>query len=214
MEKMDISPSHSKKKTSTKMKKIKTKKSQLLKRVRELPRCYTLSQFKISNENINSFKSFINAPNDCVINALQLMGNLDTISSNILRISCVGENGFNKDQIEKIFILLKGHNFEFKSTSNFDTFAKNIETNLLPGHVVFAGYKTSRVLPGQIGGHVFILGRYLDGKIMYIDPQLNTICDINTCQDLIRNGGDSYYVLYNSEEKLTNEQFEKFGFTL
>jgi hypothetical protein len=49
---------------------------------------------------------------------------------------------------------------------------------------------------------------------MYIDPQLNTICDINTCQDLIRNGGDSYYVLYNSEEKLTNEQFEKFGFTL
>ena len=206
---MNISPSHSK--TKTKKNKSKqnkhSKKTQLLKTVRiknSFPECNTLSQFKISDENIMNFKRYIKSPMDCVINALQLMGILDIVTSNMLRISCVGTNGFEKDQIEKIFILYVGVNFEFKSTKDFNEFANTIENKLLPGHVVFAGYT----------GHVFILGRHLDGKIMYIDPQIDTICYINTCQDLIRNGGKEYFILFNSEEKLTNTHLEYLGFTL
>jgi hypothetical protein len=141
---------------------------------------------------------------DCVINALQLIGVLDTFSSNILRISCVGSTGFEKDQIEKIFVLYKGVNFDFKSTKNFDEFANSIETQLLPGNIVFAGFT----------GHVFIIGRYLNGKLVYIDPQINTICDIITCQDILKKGGKEYFILFNSKEKLTNPQLEYLGFTL
>ena len=168
------------------------------------PECNILSQFRISDDNIMNFRRHIQSPMDCVINALQLMGVLDTLSSNILRISCVGKNGFEKEQIEKIFILYAGVNFEFKSTKNFDEFAKNIEIQLSPGNVVFAGYS----------GHVFIIGRYFSGQIVYIDPQLNTICDVLECQEIIKNGGTEYYILFNSKDKLTNIQLEYLGFTL
>jgi hypothetical protein len=111
MEKMNISPSHSKTKISRKKSKTKTnikktKKSQLLKNIRlnHRPMCKKLSIFKISDENINSFQRFINAPMDCVINALQLIGLLDSLTSNIFRISCVGKQGFELIQIEKLFI--------------------------------------------------------------------------------------------------------------
>lgn len=226
MEKMDISPSHSKKKKPRKKSKSnlkkQTKKSQLLKetRLEHRPMCNILSQFKISDENIDSFQRYINSPMDCFINALQLMGLLDSLTSNIFRISCVGKQGFEIMQIEKIFILLnkEKHNFDFISTKNFDEFAKTIETNLLPGHVVFAGYSTDKLVgdnwANKTNGHVFIIGRYHDGRIVYIDPQIDTICDINTCQHLIRNRGDNYYLLHNSEEKLTNKQMEKLGFIL
>jgi len=168
------------------------------------PECDILSQFKISDENIMNFKRYLKSPMDCVINALQLMGILDTLSSNILRISCVGTTGFEKEQIEKIFTLYTGVNFEFKSTKKFDEFVQIIETQLLPGNVVFAGYT----------GHVFIIGRYLNGQLVYIDPQLNIICNILECQDMIRNGGKEYFILFNSQDKLTNQQLEHLGFTL
>jgi hypothetical protein len=141
---------------------------------------------------------------DCVINALQLIGILDTFSGNILRISCVGSTGFEKDQIEKLFILYVGLNFEFKATNDFDDLLNTIDTQLLPGYVVFAGYT----------GHVFIIGRYLNGKLVYIDPQINTICDIITCQDILKKGGKEYFILFNSKENLTNPQLEYLGFTL
>jgi hypothetical protein len=173
------------------------------------PECNILSQFKISDENIMNFKRHIKSPMDCVINALQLMGILDTLSSNMLRISCVGTNGFQKDQIEKLFILYIGLNFEFKATNDFDDLLNTIDTQLLPGHVVFAGYS----LKGS-SGHVFIIGRYLNGQLVYIDPQINTICDILECQELIKDEGKQYFILFNSEEKLTNPQLEYLGFTL
>ena len=185
-------------------KKARTNKIHSARIKNSFPECNILSQFKISDENIMNFKRHIQSPMDCVINALQLMGVLDTLSSNILRISCVGSRGFEKEQIEKIFTLYTGVNFEFKSTKNFDEFANTIETQLLPGNVVFAGYT----------GHVFIIGKYLDGRLVYIDPQLNTICDINICQDMLKNGGKEYFILFNSEEKLTSTQLEYLGFTL
>ena len=189
---------------SNRIKKARTNKVRNIRIKNSFPQCNILSQFKISDENIMNFRRHIQSPMDCVINALQLMGILDTLSGNILRISCVGSTGFEKYQIEKIFILYTGVNFEFKSTKDFDEFAKMIETLLLPGNVVFAGYT----------GHVFIIGRYLNGQLVYIDPQLNTICDILNCQDMIKNGGNEYFVLFNSEEKLTSTQLEYLGFTL
>ena len=139
---------------------------------------------------------------DCVINALQIFGALDIKSSNILRISCAGDAGFYKEQIEKIFILLLGNNFNFKSSDNYQEFVEIIEKTLLPGHGVFAGYT----------GHVFIIARKENGVIMLIDPQRSSIvCEINECQDYIRNKKE-YYLLFQSPEKMTPTQITSMGF--
>ena len=194
-------------KNTSKTRNTQKKRSKVIWKARvknSLPDCNNLSQFQINDENIQSFRRYINSPMDCVINALQLMGLLDTVTSNLFRISCVGTNGFEKDQIEKIFILYKGVNFEFKSTTNFNEFLNWIETKLLPGNVVFAGYT----------GHVFIIGRLLNGNIMYIDPQINKFCNIKTCQNLIMHEGKSYYLLFNSEKKLTIDQLNIIGFVV
>ena len=168
----------------------------------KLPECDILSQFGMTDNNIGSFKRYIQSPMDCFINALQLMGLIDVLTGNMVRISCAGQLGFTKPQIEKVFILYKGHNFDFKSTGNFDEFSQNIENNLQKNHAVFAGYT----------GHVFILARLANGDIMYIDPQINEFCNVNKCQDLIRNGGSTYYLLFHSKEKLNQYQLESIGF--
>jgi len=158
-----------------------------------------------------------------VINALQIMGFIDKVTSNILRISDIGDKfGFNKIQIEKIFILLKGTNFDFIAINNFNDFSQTVEQNLLPGHVIFAGYMEI-INKGELNEkgesdekifqHVFLIGRYLNGKIVLMDPQLQALCDINKCQDLIRNK-DEYYILYNSKESLTKSQLTKLGFIM
>ena len=169
-----------------------------------LPKCTTLSQFKISDENIAGFKRFVDKPMDCVINALQIFGALDNYSSNILRISCAGDAGFYKEQIEKIFILLLGNNFDFQSSDNYQEFVEVIEKTLLPGHGVFAGYT----------GHVFIIARKKNGVIMLIDPHRSSIlCEIDKCQDYIRDNKE-FYLLFQSPEKLTPGQLSSMGFYL
>jgi len=229
MEKMDISPlsssSSSKSMSSSKKtnkRKSKTQKKILWKkRATHLPISNIISQFEISDDNIKRFSRNVNSPYDCVINALQIMGFIDKVTSNILRISDIGDKfGFNKIQIEKIFILLKGTNFDFIAINNFNDFSQTVEQNLLPGHVIFAGYMEI-INKGELNEkgesdekifqHVFLIGRYLNGKIVLMDPQLQALCDINKCQDLIRNK-DEYYILYNSKESLTKSQLTKLGF--
>lgn len=194
-------------KTTTKMivttkskSKTKTKKSS----ISQLPECTIMSQFPMSDNNIVGFKRFINSPMDCVINALQLFGLLDTVSANLLRIpASLQDTGFSKEEIEMIFILFMGNNFTFTLTKNFQEFATYIETFLNPGYAIFAGYT----------GHVFILARHLNGEIMLIDPQEPIYCNINNCQDKIRTGSN-YFLLFNSVEKLSKSQLQKLGFSL
>jgi hypothetical protein len=169
-----------------------------------LPECNILSQFKISDRNITEFKRYLKKPMDCVINALQIFGILDNISANIIRISCVGENGFTTEQIEKIFMFVLGQKFHYKSMTNYDDFVRNIEETLSPGHGVFAGYADEY-------GHVFIIARRLDGVIMMIDPQLNMICEINDCQNQIPQES-TYFLLHHSPKKMNKQELEQQGF--
>jgi hypothetical protein len=168
-----------------------------------LPECTNLSQFQITDENISGFYRYIRSPTDCVINALQLFGLLDIVTSNLLRISAYGFT-ITKEKIEMMFILFKGNNFDFKSTTNFHEFAQQIETFLKPGYAVFAGYTD----------HVFILARKTNGVIVLIDPQIPTICDINDCQHLIQRPNSNYFLLFNSPQKLTNQQLQTVGFQI
>ena len=167
------------------------------------PQCDTLSQFVISDINIMNFKRYLHSPRDCVINALQIFGILDTISANVMRISHDKSN-IQKEQIEKIFVLTFGNNFEFKSTICFNEFTLNIYNLLKPGNGVFAGYL----------GHVFILARLTNGDIIFIDPGLHQICDVRLMNEYLENCPKPYFLLFNSNTRLSTEQLSHMGFLL
>lgn len=108
-----------------------------------LPPCNILAQFEIQDNFITEFQRLVPRPADCFINALQLAGLINSLNANIMRISSAGSTGFTKEAIEKIFILIKNYNFDFKSTKKFDVFLKMIRERLTPGNAVMAGYDTN-----------------------------------------------------------------------
>ena len=165
-----------------------------------LPVCNILSQFRITDEAILQFNRTFDAPMDCFINALQIMNVLDTKAANIMRISTLGMIGFNKEQIEIIFIYSYGTNFDFKNTNNYNEWVNMIKQLLKPGNVVFAGYT----------GHVFLIGRFLNGEIIYIDPSIPVLCSLSNyaCEQHlpINKPGFEWFLLFNSQEKLSVQQ--------
>lgn len=173
-----------------------------------LPPCVNLTYFRITDDQINSFETVVKSPMDCFINSLQLLGIINNVTADIMRISTAGKTGFTQEEIEKIFILLTGHNHDFKGTNSPDEFSIFIAKNLPPGNVVFAGHE------GQ-SKHVYLIGRTLNGTIKYIDPQIGQICDLSLehCQKLIINN-KIFRLMFNSEYKLTPEQLQILGFTV
>ena len=172
------------------------------------PFCDSLSLFPITNEQIASFSRNIQSPMDCFINALQLLGVINHLTANIMRISSAGKTGFLQEEIEKIFILITGHNHDFRAAPSSEDFSRWISTYLPPGHVVFAGHQGS-------SNHVYLIGRTLDGRISYIDPQLGTICDLQSeeCQKFISDN-TLFRLMFNSSTKLTSDQLRTLGFTI
>ena len=163
------------------------------------PPCVSLAQFKMSEENISSFRRIFNSPMDCVITALQLFGILDVRSANLMRISSLGKSGFTKEQIELIFMYTIRKNFDFKFTTNFTEFADYIMSNLRIGYAVFAGYE----------GHVFIIAKQSDGRLLYMDPkQTPAICLFGAeCQSSL-SIHKTFFLLHSSIDDLTDPQQE------
>jgi hypothetical protein len=193
---------------SNRTKIINTQKKYLTKRggwalgeesLRLFPRASTLAQFKISESNLLSFQRTFNSPMDCFINALQLAGMIDLKCANLLRISTKGQAGFSDEEIELISMYVTNHNYAYRSVDDYTVFSELIKQTLKPGHVVFAGYT----------GHIFLIGRHIDGKIVYIDPQVpNTPCYLADpqCEGLIRNGQNVWGLLFKSSVELTPAQ--------
>ena len=182
--------------------KSKNKKESLKQRILKLSRERNLSQFTMTDERIQNFKRFVKSPRDCFINAMQLMGMIDTTAANILRISFAGELGFKKEQIELIFTLKTSKPFKFYQM-NYEKFSDTIKNKLEAGNVVFAGYT----------GHVFLIGKIRNGDIVYIDPQTEIgICYLSdeNCEKLIQNKGD-YFLMYHTETLLSKDELRKLG---
>lgn len=174
-----------------------------------LPICTHLSQFQITDQQILNFKSIVTTSQmDCFINALQILGYVDVKTANMMRISSAGRTGFTQEEIEKIFIVVQGYNFDFKSTSSPAEFSTWISAHLQPGHVVFAGYE-------GLVNHVYLIGRFQNGQIVYIDPQAGTICDLTTpaCLQYISQQ-PILKLLFNSPTKLTPDNLKAIGFQL
>ena len=153
-----------------------------------------ISQFRMSDDNLYKFQRLVNNPKDCVINAMQIIGMIDSKAAEVLRIM-VGNRGFQVTEIESIFMLYRPHRFKFETFPNFEIWKKTFIRTLLPGNVIFAGYN----------GHVFIIGRLLNGLMVLIDPQLpegSRFCYLgenNMCENFIKYNSRTYYILTHSE---------------
>lgn len=212
---MSKSSGHNKNRIKNKSKKI-TKKNYEKKNSMKggLPPTNILSQFKISDDNIYNFRRFVSSSNDCVITAMQIIGMLDNITANLLRIALNKNAALGKDQIERIFTLYTGNLFDFISTRNFDEFLNYLRENLRPGNVVFAGHSNN--LSIETYGHAFIIGRTTDRKLLYIDPSISAICDLESkeCNELISGNHAPWYLLHNSERTLSIDELRNMGFTI
>ena len=202
-------------KTKTKTKSVKRKtntktksKTKLYGGVNNCTGEYILTQFRINDAQIQLFNRKVISPQDCVINAMQIIGMLDIYTANLLRITLVGQYGIDQPQIEKIFILYYGFTFKFDPVTSFQEFSNDITRCLQVGHVAFAGYQS-------VNGtkHVFLIGRKTDGHFYYIDPQINQICNLADPQCLHYIAGKSfYYLLKNNQMKLSDDEFRNMGF--
>lgn len=172
------------------------------------PECNNLSIFPITDENILKFNRTVQSPMDCFINTIELLGIIPSLTANIMRISSAGRTGFTKDEIEKIFILITGCNHDFKGTNSSLEFSEWISRHLPPGHVVFTGYEGDT-------RHVFLIGRKVNGVIVYIDPQIGLICDLSDegCQKYIANK-HIFRLLFHSTDRLNSDQLKLIGLSV
>lgn len=154
------------------------------------------SVFPITDENIYEFKRFIKKPMDCVINALQIIKIVDEYTANIMRI-CVGDYvGLNANQIQDILTLHNKKRYIFTEYLTNDKFAMAVNEDLPNGHVLFATGK----MQGMNFGHAFIIGKTLDNKFLYIDPQIEE-------HDLANNSG----IFCDLSHEKCNDMFSKYS---
>lgn len=152
-------------------------------------------QFPITDDKLSNFTRMIQKPKDCVINAFQILGLVDSRSAEIMRIA-VGETGLTEGQIEQVFNFVLKSRYKFVEDKDRSKLNDYVINTLKPGHVVFFGIKYSTEF--SIERHVFLIGKYLDGRLVYIDPQsADSGCILNEgeCYNKVFGNVISYYIL-------------------
>jgi len=133
-----------------------------------------VKEFPITDEVFSKFRRSRPKPNDCVINALELLGILDANSADISRIF-IGDKVVLQDQIEKVFeTVFKDKKWHFQNI-DVNALEAYLRDSLKPGHVVFCGK-----VRYQGPGHAFLIWKKHDGNIIMVDPQMtNIFCDLS-----------------------------------
>jgi hypothetical protein len=154
---------------------------------------FTIAQFYISDNHLLTFRRLVKKPRDCVINALELLGVLNSVPADLMRI-VVGDTGVGAPQIEQIFSYVqpsaKWRFFRYTDIATLEQFAFR---DLQPSHVIFCGYQKNGFK------HVYLVGKNHDGKILYIDPQVDAFCPLENaqCFNFIRDAQE-YYILQST----------------
>jgi hypothetical protein len=127
-----------------------------------------IAKFNIQNMALQTFyreiKSRVHVKryraDDCVINAIQLLGLITPREAHLMRFFLKG--GLDGEYIGDLFsVLLPDYNWKFQGYTNPDTFFQRI-SELEVDQVIFCGYT----------GHVFLIGRAADGHLYSLDPQV------------------------------------------
>lgn len=119
---------------------------------------------------------------DCVINAMEILGLIDSFLAEAFRI--VVKDGINECDIEELFTLLESHaggNKKYKlglmeSDEGIDFLSKYVK--LMPNNTaIFAG--TRKMVEGNDKGHAFLIAKDNNGDIQNIDlHNKNRICPL------------------------------------
>ena len=137
-----------------------------------------ITTFKISDDNLKEFVRHFPKPMDCVINALQILKYIDFKTAAMLRL-LVGNDGIDGHKIEQIFNMINNYKFDYKFKEyhlNYNELKNVFDEFLQPGHVMFLG--VSRNYTNESLLHVTVVGRYLNGDLVVIDPQFNHSLEI------------------------------------
>ncbi len=146
------------------------------------------------NITISTFKRKMARPDDCVINALELLGILNPITADMMRI-VMQPGGVDTNNIQKLFTLIDATNiWRFQPYLLVDTFIDRV--NLLKaGEILFCGYDNSTTAQG----HVFLIGRMENGELYLIDPQIFSspciLSGTNNCSKFIL-GKERHFILH------------------
>jgi len=164
---------------------------------------YTIAQFFISDENLLQFRRWVKKPQDCVLNALEILGVLQATPADLMRIA-VGDHGLNATQIEEIFTYVyPPHRWRFVRYTNIHTLEQFAYQGLQSSHVVFCGYQKNGFK------HVFLIGKTNTGHILYIDPQINEFCPLENapCYQHIRDAQE-YFILQSTLDPVQIQQLQ------
>lgn len=156
-------------------------------------------QLPISNQQIQKFKRLAKTNNDCVVNTLEVLGILDATGAAVARI-LVGNNGVKLDQFSNIFKLFFPHDTFTFYTHKTSAFIEDfVFHQLKPGYAIVCVYKHSRTNTGNVDSHMFLLGKTLNKKVMYMDPMFGDkgiFCDvtIKQCAEIFAVKGLEYSI--------------------
>ena len=85
---------------------------------------YEVAQFVLTDDAVGKFRRWVKKPRDCVINAMELLGILDSQNADIARI-LMGDIGAQIKQIEGIFSIVEPtFNWNFYKFTNIETLAQ------------------------------------------------------------------------------------------
>jgi hypothetical protein len=131
---------------------------------------YKIAEFNLSFENFNNFKRLVQHPNDCVINAMELIGLIDSENADIMRI-ITPPGGLFLTQILGIFDYKTETKFDwtFAGTKNGQEFIDGVKT-IGNNMMIFCGATLKDFQ------HVFLIAKDNEGTIAVVDPQYaNTV---------------------------------------
>lgn len=153
-----------------------------------------IANWKITNENLLHFERLANHNNDCVINALQILGLIDSKHAGIMRILVKPGYGVQKNEFQSILQLLyPSFRWKFIRYTNVDRFIKKLMEILPNGTVSFCGIKWR-----EGSKHVFLVGKALTGEFVIIDGQRNPVsivCDASRACENYLNDGEEWYIM-------------------
>lgn len=147
----------------------------------------TIRVFQITSNNIDNFRRNFARPRDCLINALQLLGLVDSIEALNLRIR-YGNFGFEQQEIVNFF---NNYYNLFHCFSSYDNLQDILYViSQLPIGVGFL----SGVQFHNGEKHVFITAKDLNGNILVLDPQRQP--SIVSLDDYLNNSSLFYILKY------------------
>ena len=161
------------------------------------PETIKIQKFKMSNDSILTFNRITTTNTDCVPNALFLLGLINVVTAEIMRMLVI-KNGVDNEQTEKIFGYLIGK----------PCLLLKIDKNALYHYCMteLTPYQAIYCVSNRVGAprHAFLIARTDDNRLVVLDGQTESgiMCEIKGEDSECWSGykSDIYDVIHTYQE--------------